>query len=147
MAAAVSIAGSARDQDPPETTGACDEEADAEGAGEDEGACAGEDSPFELLLDDEDGWFDDGDVAAAFVLPWPWNDLAAASEIPPVSATAPAISQRLTREISAKPALRALTDRGLIVIDGRGRAQENAKPAVRKRSAPDAHAQPDGEGA
>lgn len=43
---------------------------------------------------------------------WPWNDLAAATEITPVTATAPAISQRLTREIKARPASRVLVALG-----------------------------------
>lgn len=40
---------------------------------------------------------------------WPWNDRAAASETVPVATTAPAISHRLIRPISANPASRALT--------------------------------------
>jgi len=34
---------------------------------------------------------------------WPWKDLAAATETAPVVATAPAIIQRLIREIRASP--------------------------------------------
>lgn len=40
---------------------------------------------------------------------WPWNDLAATAEMAAVSTTAPAMSQRLTRRISSKPASLALT--------------------------------------
>jgi hypothetical protein len=39
----------------------------------------------------------------------PWNAFAAAIEISPVKPTAPAIIQRLIREISARPASRLFT--------------------------------------
>jgi hypothetical protein len=121
-------------QDPPETTGAGTEEL-GDGAGD----WAGAERPLDpelvlegpLLEDDDEAWLD---VAVAELVElWPWKDLAAANEMTPASATAPAISQRLTREISASPALRALTDRGPMVPDGRRQPLENAKRAVRKR--------------
>jgi hypothetical protein len=119
-------------QDPPETTGAGTEELAAAA-----GDWAGAERPLDPELVLEGPLLEDGDwldvAAAELVELWPWKDLAAATEMTPVSATAPAISQRLTREISASPALRALTDRGFMVPDGRRQPLENAKRAVRKR--------------
>jgi hypothetical protein len=43
---------------------------------------------------------------------WPWKDFAAASEMTPVRATAPAITHRLMREIRANPASRVLVALG-----------------------------------
>jgi hypothetical protein len=58
----------------------------------------------------------DAELWEAWALPdfavWPWKAFAAAIEISPDSPTAPAIIQRLIREISASPASRALTARG-----------------------------------
>ena len=42
----------------------------------------------------------------------PWNACAASSENIPAAATAAAMSQRLTRRISSRPASRAMTARG-----------------------------------
>ena len=52
------------------------------------------------------------DDAPPVVTVCPWKALAASSESTPVAATAPAISQRLTRRISSRPASRALTATG-----------------------------------
>jgi hypothetical protein len=110
--------------EPPETTGGPG--AAGAGAGADAGGCGFE--PLLLLvvgplsLDDEDG----AGTAALLGRPpavlerlltgRPWNALAAATEITPVRPTAPAISQRLIREISARPASRMLTLRGAISV-------------------------------
>jgi hypothetical protein len=59
--------------------------------------------------------------------------LAAATETTPVSATAPAIVHRLTREIRASPASRALVALGFTINDDRPGSKEIAKPKVRKR--------------
>ncbi len=48
-------------------------------------------------------------VDAEPVVLWPWNDFAAATETAPVTTTAPATIQRLTRPIRSRPASRALT--------------------------------------
>ncbi len=40
---------------------------------------------------------------------WPWNDRAAASEIPPETTSAPATNHRLIRPSSAKPAFLEVT--------------------------------------
>lgn len=61
----------------------------------------------------------------------PWNERAAATEIRPDSATAPAIIHLFMRAISLNPASRAVTALGLIVIGlmiGRG-----PKPALNSR--------------
>ncbi len=63
--------------------------------------------PFELLLELVLDAELDCAEATPVVLAWPWKERAAATEITPVSATAPAISHRLTREIRASPASRA----------------------------------------
>lgn len=43
---------------------------------------------------------------------WPWKDFAAATEMTPVRATAPAITHRLIRWIRANPASRVLVALG-----------------------------------
>ena len=61
----------------------------------------------------------------------PWNERAAATEIRPDSATAPAIIHLFMRAIRFNPASRAVTALGLIVIGlmiGRG-----PKPALNSR--------------
>jgi hypothetical protein len=45
----------------------------------------------------------------------PWKDFAAANEIAPLTTTAPAIIHRLTREIRASPASRAVVALGLTI--------------------------------
>lgn len=105
--------------EPPETTGGLG--AAGAGAGADAGGC-GFDS---LLLLVVGALLGAGTAALLGLLPavlelWltvrPWNALAAATEITPVRPTAPAISQRLIREISARPASRMLTLRGAISV-------------------------------
>lgn len=68
--------------------------------------------PLELLLEAGADWLAVFPVATV----WPWKDLAAATEITPVAATAPAIIQRLTREISANPASLADVALGLMAM-------------------------------
>ena len=58
------------------------------------------------------GWLAELPVAAV----WPWKELAAASEITPVAATAAAIIQRLTREISSSPASLTFVALGLMIV-------------------------------
>jgi len=86
----------------------------------------------EPVLELEDGWL----VAAlACVTVRPWNERAAATEIRPDSATAPAIIHRFMRAIRFNPASRAVTALGLIVMgpDDRTKGQARAKQPVRKR--------------
>lgn len=81
--------------------------------GADEGACVGcwRLSPPEGCADWAGGC---ADCAAELLVPlWPWNDRAAASETAPDRTTAPAMIQRLTREINAIPASRVVTALGL----------------------------------
>jgi hypothetical protein len=105
--------------EPPETTGGLG--AAGAGAGADAGGC-GFDSLLLLVVGPLLGA---GTAALLGLLPavlelWltvrPWNALAVATEITPVRPTAPAISQRLIREISARPASRMLTLRGAISV-------------------------------
>ena len=65
-----------------------------------------------LELELEDGWLE----AAAGLAVRPWNERAAATEIKPDSATAPAIIHRFMRAIRFNPASRAVTALGLIVM-------------------------------
>ena len=101
--------------EPPETIG--DAEDCPEGA---DGDCEGCWSPlpeFEVLEPELDEFTDDSWPAAPPVeAVWPWNDLAAASEIAPVSTTAPATTHRLTCEILASPASRTLVALGLTIM-------------------------------
>jgi hypothetical protein len=109
VAAVVIIAGRghSRSQEPPETTG---DEDDEEEDGVWEGCCRLLDPEpeveVELLLVE----LDDCVALLLTLLPvavvWPWNDLAATSEISPEKATAPASIQRLIRRIRPRPALR-----------------------------------------
>jgi hypothetical protein len=107
VVAAVASIALPRAQEPPATTGAA-------GAGAGAGACGGCCRP-PLALDPSSGLLDselavDGRPAeAAPAVLWPWKDFAAASEIAPESTTAHAISHRLIRLISSKPAFLALT--------------------------------------
>jgi hypothetical protein len=52
------------------------------------------------------------DDAPSVLAVCPWNACAASSENIPAAATAPAISQRLIRRISSRPASRAMSARG-----------------------------------
>jgi hypothetical protein len=63
------------------------------------------------VLELEDGW-----PAEALVVVWPWNERAAATEIRPDSATAPAIIHRFMRAIRFNPASREVMALGLIVM-------------------------------
>jgi hypothetical protein len=118
VAAAASIAAPIWGQEPPETAGE-GEEAEAEGAGACAGACTPPpkfavefefelELPGELELPELDPPLTD-DCVAVLVELWPWNDLAAATAMTPVSTMAPAMSQPVTRRISSNPASRALT--------------------------------------
>ncbi|HEY2159940.1 MAG TPA: hypothetical protein VGH24_01415 [Solirubrobacteraceae bacterium] len=99
--------------EPPETTAPDPEDAGAAGVS------AGCWMPPPLLAPEED---DDEELADDCVfevaLVWtvrPWNDFAATTEINADRATAPAIIQRLMREISASPRSRAVTGSGSVL--------------------------------
>jgi hypothetical protein len=68
----------------------------------------------ELALElDGCGWLV---TALACVVAWPWNERAAATEIRPDSATAPAIIHLLIRAIRFSPASRAVIALGVISV-------------------------------
>jgi hypothetical protein len=120
---------SAVTQEPPET-GAPEPDGACEGVGASAG-CWGPPPPS--VADDEDGdaLLDAGRVERALTVR-PWNDFAATRENRPERATAPAIVQRLIREISASPLSRVVTRSGgsgalLTALDVRHGPEELAK--------------------
>ena len=109
--------------EPPETTGGEEGWAgEGDGVCEAAGVCDGCCNPLpalevapELELEELADEVDDPLAEPAVELVCPWKDFAAASEIAPVTTTAPAIIHRLARDIRASPASRALVALGFTI--------------------------------